>query len=212
MRRREFALHFAGASAAATGLLGGLPAQAATEGREYQRVNPPQPVAVPGKVEVMEFFGYWCPHCNALEPDLDAWAHKLPADVNFRRMPVAFRPADETLQRLYFALEALGWVEQAHRKVFAALHVRRMAIRGDADAVAFAKAQGLDETKLLDAMKSFSVVTKVRQAKKLAEDYKLDSVPTLFVQGRYKTSVADAGGPAAMFAVLDELIAKSRKG
>jgi thiol:disulfide interchange protein DsbA len=213
MRRRDLALHLVGASAAFSGLMGGSPARAAaTEGREYQLVRPPQPVAASGKIEVIEFFGYWCPHCNELEPSLEAWVAKLPADVNFRRMPVAFRPADETLQRLYFALEALGWVEKAHAKVFAAMHVQRMAIRNDDQAADFAKAQGLDAAKLVDTMKGFSVATKVRQANQAAQNYKLDAVPTLYVQGRYKTDVGSAGGPVGMFAVLDELIAKVRKG
>ncbi len=208
MRRRDLPLYLAGASAA----FGVLPVRAATEGREYERLSQAQPVAVPGKVEVIEFFGYWCPHCNALEPDLEAWARKLPADVNLRRMPVAFRPAEDVLQRLYFGIESLGWVDQLHRKVFSAVHVQRLPLRTDAEAADFAKSQGLDGAKLLDAMKSFSVATKVRQAKQLAENYKLNAVPSFFVQGRYRTSVADAGGPQRLFGVLDELIALARKG
>ncbi len=208
MRRRDLPLYLAGASAT----LAALPARAATEGRDYHRLPQAQPVAVPGKIEVIEFFGYWCPHCSALEPELEAWARKLPADVILRRMPVAFRPSEDVLQRLYFGIESLGWVDQLHRKVFGAVHVQRLPLRTDAEAAAFAKSQGLDDAKLLDAMKSFSVATKVRQAKQLAENYKLDAVPTLFVQGRYKTSVADAGGPARLFPVLDDLIALARKG
>jgi thiol-disulfide isomerase/thioredoxin len=80
MQRRHFSLALLAATSP-------LAARAATEGREYTRLQQPVPVAVPGKVEVMEFFGYWCPHCNALEPELEAWVRKLPADVNFRRMP-----------------------------------------------------------------------------------------------------------------------------
>jgi thiol:disulfide interchange protein DsbA len=205
MQRRHFSLALLAATAP-------LAARAATEGREYTRLQQAVPVAVPGKVEVMEFFGYWCPHCNALEPDLDGWVRKLPADVNFRRMPVAFRPADEALQKLYFAIESLGQVDSLHRKVFTAIHGQRMSLRTDAEIADWAKAAGADVPKLMDAMKSFTVATKVRQARTAAEAVRLDSVPTLVVQGRYVTSTAAAGGHPQLLAVLDELIAKARKG
>ena len=97
MNRREFATGSAGLILAATGLP--LWAQGSpVEGKDYQRVATPVPVA-PGKVEVVEFFGYWCPHCNAFEPALDAWAKKLAAaQVSFRRVPVAVNVAQEPLQ------------------------------------------------------------------------------------------------------------------
>ena len=123
MNRRQFTLQ---ALAAGAGLsLAGtraLAQGAGTEGREYTVLKEPVAVASSGKVEVIEFFGYWCPHCAAFEPTLDAWARKLPADVNFRRIPVAFSPAQEIYQRLYFALEALGAVNAVHGKVFTAIH------------------------------------------------------------------------------------------
>lgn len=209
MRRRDLPLYLAGTSLALTRL---PVAAAAVEGRDYTRLAQPVRVAVAGKVEVVEFFGYWCPHCSALEPDLEAWVSKLPADVNFRRIPVAFRAADDLLQKLYFALESLGWLNALHRKVFSAIHVQRQSFNNEADVVAFAKAQGVDSAKLVDALKSFGTATKARQAKQLAETYRIDSVPSLYVQGRYTTSVAAAGSQQQMLLVLDELIAKVRKG
>jgi thiol:disulfide interchange protein DsbA len=205
MQRRHFSLALLAATSP-------LAARAATEGREYTRLQQPVPVAVPGKVEVMEFFGYWCPHCNALEPELEAWVRKLPADVNFRRMPVAFRPADELLQKLYFAIESLGLVDSLHRKVFTAIHGQRVPLRTEAEIADWAKTTGTDVPKLMDALKSFTVGTRVRQAKSAAEAVRLDSVPTLVVQGRYVTSTAAAGGHPQLMAVLDELVARARKG
>ena len=211
MNRREFA-------AGTTGLLlagASLPLWAQggpVEGKDYQRVA--TPVAVPpGKVEVVEFFGYWCPHCNAFEPALDAWAKKLPAaQVSFRRVPVAFNAAQEPTQKLYFALETLDLVESLHRKVFNTLHVARQRLDKDADISAFLQANGADVAKVMDTMKSFSVATKVRQARQLAEGYKIEGVPTLGIQGRYMTSPSIAGSPARALAVADQLIALSRKG
>lgn len=211
MNRREFAFASIGTSLA--GLTGPLWAQGGppVEGTDYKRVA--QPVAVPdGKVDVVEFFGYWCPHCNAFEPALDAWVRKLPPQVTFRRMAIAFNAAQEPMQRLYFALESLGLVETLHRKVFAALHVAHQRLDKDADIAAWAQSAGADGAKILDAMKSFAVATKVRQARQLAEAYKIDGVPTLGIQGRYMTSPSIAGTQERALAVADALIAQSRKG
>lgn len=210
MNRREFAVGSAGTVLA--GLSLPLWAQGAPiEGKDYHSV--PQPVPVPaGKVEVVEFFGYWCPHCNAFEPQLDAWARKLPpAQVNFRRVAVAFNAAHEPLQRLYFALESLDLVEAMHRKVFTALHVQKIRLDNDAEIGAWIKANGADSTKVMDAMKSFSVATKTRQTRQLGADYKIEGVPTLGIQGRYTTSPSIAGTPERALAVADQLIAQSRK-
>ena len=211
MNRREFAAGTAGlllASAATPLWAQGEPA----EGRDYLRVATPVPVP-PGKVDVVEFFGYWCPHCNAFEPALDAWARKLPAaQVSFRRVPVAFNAAQEPLQKLYFALEALGLVDGLHRKVFNALHVAKQRLDKDSEISAWLQANGADAAKIMDSMKSFTVATKARQARQLAEGYKIEGVPTLGIQGRYMTSPSIAGTPERALAVADQLIAQSRKG
>lgn len=201
----------------AAGLLSGLslPSLAQggpVEGQDYKKLDKPLPVA-PGKVEVVEFFGYWCPHCNAFEPTLDAWQRKLPADqVAFRRIAISFRPNQEPLQRLYYGLEALGLVDTLHRKVFTAVHVEHRPFNNDADVLEWAKAQGADGAKIVDAMKSFGVATKVRLARQLAEGYGIDGVPTLGVQGRWRTAPSIAGTEARALAVTDALIAMARKG
>ena len=213
MKRREFALSTAAATCVLAGLAAPARAQggAPVEGKDYQRVA--QAVAVPeGKVDVVEFFGYWCPHCSAFEPLLDAWVHKLPAHVSFRRMPIAFNAAQEPAQRLYFALEALGLVETLHRKVFAAMHVQHQRLDKDSDILAWAQANGADGAKIVDAMKSFSVATKLRQSKQLAEAFRIEGVPTLGIAGRYMTSPSIAGTAERALVVADALITQLRKG
>lgn len=196
--------------------LAGLPMAALAqggpqEGRDYKRVETPVPVAE-GKLEVVEFFGYWCPHCNAFEPALEAWIKKLPATVTFRRIPVAFSPAQEPLQRLYYAIEAMGQIDTLHRRVFNALHVERKRLNTESDILDWAKTTGVDTTRLADTMKSFAVATKLRQSKQLADDYRIEGVPTLGIQGRFMTSPSMAGSPERALAVADVLIAQSRKG
>jgi len=211
MNRRD-SLQCLAAGLALASPAGALFAQGALqEGRDYKRVE--TPVAVPeGKVDVVEFFGYWCPHCNAFEPQLDAWAKKLPAaQVSFRRIPVAFNAAHEIYQRLFFALESLGLVDSLHRKVFAAVHLQHVSFIKDADVATWVTANGADGAKVADAMKSFSVASKLRQARALADGFHIDGVPTLGVQGRYMTSPSIAGGPDRALAVADALIAQHSK-
>lgn len=210
---RRHTLQCLGAGLALASPVGALLAQGALqEGRDYKRVE--SPVAVPeGKVDVIEFFGYWCPHCNAFEPALDAWARKLPpAQVSFRRIPVLFNAAHEPYQRLYYALESLGLVDSLHRKVFAAVHVDHKSFTKDSDVQAWAATVGADGAKIVEAMKSFSVATKLRQARALAEGFRIDGVPTLGIQGRFMTSPSIAGGPDRALAVADTLIAQVKKG
>jgi protein dithiol oxidoreductase (disulfide-forming) len=212
MNRREFSLQLM-AAAASTSLAAAAQAQsrAPIEGTHYVKLN--QPLSVPpGKIEVIEFFWYGCPHCHDFEPALDAWSKKLPDDVAFRRVPVAFREAYVPHQRIFYALEAMGLVASMHRKVFYAIHGERQRLDKPADIAAFMQKNGVDSTKFLEQYNSFTVQTKVRQASKLAADYKIDGVPAIGIQGRYYTSGALAGSPGGSLAVADYLIDRVRKG
>lgn len=211
MNRRDFPLHLAGL-AGLLSLSGPALAQGAPiEGKDFQRVSPPVPMAPTGKVEVVEFFWYGCPHCNALEPSLEAWVKRLPATVHFERVAATFSPMHTYHARIYYALELMGKVEAFHTKVFAAMHVQHQRLDKDADVAAFFTAQGLDGQKVVQTMKSFTVEGKLRQAKALAQGYKIDGVPTLGIQGRFTTSAAMTGSEPRLYATADMLIAQAAK-
>ena len=211
MNRRDFAFRMAlTASAAAAPAL--VQAQSApVEGKDYARLA--QPIAMPatGKVEVVEFFGYWCPHCHAFEPMLEAWAKKLPASVTFRRIPVAFSAPQEPYQRIFLALEAMGQLDAMHRKVFTAIHVQKQRLDKEADIVALMTANGIDGAKFTETFKSFTVASKAKQARQLAEAYRIDGVPTLGVHGRYFTSPSMTGDHEKALRVADFLIQRVAK-
>jgi protein dithiol oxidoreductase (disulfide-forming) len=213
MNRRDFAM--LQLALAATGLAShsGARAQGApVEGRDYARLA--QPIALPatGKVEVVEFFGYWCPHCHSFEPSLDVWVRKLPDSVAFRRVPVSFSAPQEPYQRIFFALEAMGQLETMHRKVFTAIHVQKMRLDKEADIVALMTANGLDGAKFSETFKSFTVASKAKQARQLADAYRIDGVPTLGIHGRFFTSPSLAGGHEQALKVADFLIQRVAKG
>ena len=216
MNRRDFSAQALLVGLGATGLsmADGAAAQnaAPAEGTQFTRIEPPVPPQIAGKLEVLEFFSYACPHCAAFEPALEAWSKKLPADVMFQRVPVPFLANAENFQRTYYALQTLGQIESVQRKVFTAVHVERTRLDKPAEIAALMAKNGIDAAKFLDVFNSFSVANSVSKAKKLSAAYRIDSVPALAVQGRFLTSPGVAGGSEGALAVADYLLQRVRKG
>jgi thiol:disulfide interchange protein DsbA len=215
MNRRDFSTALLASGAAASLLASaGARAEGATllEGRDYTKVEPPQPTSSPGKIEVLEFFSYACPHCSAFEPTLVAWARGLPGDVVLKRVPVPFLLNADNFAHTYYALETLGLVDKMQAKIFAAVHVDHLRLDKPEDIAAVVAKNGGDAAKFLAAFKSFSVATSVARSKKMTADYNVDGVPTLAVQGHFLTSPEKAGGAPQALGVVDALILRSRKG
>jgi thiol:disulfide interchange protein DsbA len=212
MKRRDFSL-----AATSLGLLPfASPSQAQAlvpkAGTDYAVLDKRVPVDAPaGKVEVIEFFWYSCPHCNAFEPQLEAWIRKLPAHVAFRRVPVAFQPSFQPQQRLYYALEAMGKVDEYQRKVFAAIHQQRQNLSGEQQIIDWAAANGLDKTKFTENFKSFTVASKIQRAKQLQEAYQVAGVPSMGIAGRWYTDGELARSMDRALQVTDFLVGEARK-
>jgi thiol:disulfide interchange protein DsbA len=181
------------------------------EGKDYTKVDTPQPTnAPPGKVEVLEFFSYACPHCSAFEPTLEAWEKQAPAEIAFRRVPVPFLMNADNFMQTYYALETIGAVKDAQLKIFRGIHIERQRLDTGDNIAAYLGKNGVDAAKFLAAFKSFSVATSVSRAKKMVADYKVDSVPTLVVAGRWMTSPGTAGSQERALQVVDQLAQKAR--
>ncbi len=225
MKRREFSL-LAGAATVATQALWPAVAVAQTQakptqagakaatpepmkvvaGTDYLVLDPRAPVEAPaGKIELVEFFWYSCPHCSVFEPELDAWLKKLPKDV-------AFRDDFVPQQRLYYALEAMGLVDKLHTKVFAAIHLERLDLSKAPAILEWVAKQGVDPVKFSEQFSSFSVSTKSSRAAQLQNAYKIDGVPALGVAGRFSTSGAMANGMSKALKVTESLLALVRSG
>jgi protein dithiol oxidoreductase (disulfide-forming) len=193
----------------------GAPSQgvgAPKEGRDFVRLGAPLAVPPGGKIDVIEFFWYGCPACNAFEPLLETWTKKLAVDVAFRRVHVAFAAMQETHAKMFFALEQMGTLETVHKKIFNHLHEQRKRLDKESDIAAFMGANGVDPAKFTDAYRSFGVSNKVRLAKQLVDGYKIDGVPSIGVHGRWFTGPALAGGAVQALAVTDYLVQVQRKG
>jgi len=192
-------------------------------GAEYTTLAAPQPTqAVGKKVEVVEFFAYHCPACNALEPTLNAWIKKQGDNIVVRRIHYPFQGPLDPEARLFLTLEAMGKLDEYHQRVFRAVHVERKRLLRDEDIIAWANSNGLNKATFMQAWNSFGVTTKLRRLAQQVQAYKVGGTPTIIIDGKYVTSpdlVADANridAPApvmqATTQVLDALVARAAAG
>ena len=214
MQRRQFSL--AAATAATSMALGtsSVWAQAAAfqEGKEYLRLSKPAATEAPaGKVEVVEFFWYSCPHCNAFEPAFAAWKQKPTDNELARRAIVALNASFVPQQKPYNALQAMDNFEAMHVKVFHAIHVERNKLAKDEDIFNWVAKQGVDVEKFKAAYNSFNVSSQVRKATQLQQAYDVEGVPSMGVAGRYYTDGPRAGSMQNVLRVVEHLVEVSRK-
>jgi thiol:disulfide interchange protein DsbA len=189
-------------------------------GVDYTTLAQPQPVQAAGKkVEVIEFFMYHCPVCNGLETGFEEWVKKQGDRIQVRRIHMPYTGANDPEAHLYLTLEALGRLDDMHAKVFNAVHQQRIRLNQDAAIIDWVAKNGIDRATFLNAWNSFGVQIKLRQLNKLIADYKVESVPTIVVDGRYVTSPSMAhdsiktNNPQEMFQatlqIADALVAKA---
>ena len=186
-------------------------AAAGASAQPFQQLNPPQPTQSGAKVEVIEFFWYGCPHCYTLEPSVQSWAKKAPADVVFKRVPAI--PSDSWADhaRLFYTLEAMGKLEEYHQKVFDAIHKSNVNLANKKIRDEWLQKNGIDPAKYAEMEKSFSVSTKMNRAKQMTYNYKVDSVPRVAVNGKYAVTMEGAGSVDRVFQIVDQLIGMARK-
>ncbi|MCF8151427.1 MAG: thiol:disulfide interchange protein DsbA/DsbL [Sulfuritalea sp.] len=180
-------------------------------GREYKPINPPLQTPK-GKIEVLEFFSYGCPHCSDFHPLVSDWAAKLPADVSFRRVPVSFnRPEWARLSKIFFALDATGNLAKLDTAVFLAIHEQRVAFKSDDVAISWAASKGADKKAFGDALTSFSMQSRVQRADKEAADARISGVPALAVDGKYLVNNEAVSNFEELLQLTDKIIAMARQ-
>ena len=217
MKRRDFSLA-AISAAAVTGLPMAVHAQGPSafkpvEGKDYLSLDKRVPTDVgTGKIEVLEFFWYSCPHCHSFEPQFAAWVKAAPKDIVVQRVPVRFRDDFEAQQRAYYVFESLNMVDAMHGKLFHAIHTERQQLNNAQALAAWANKNGLPEKKFLDTFNSFGVATKARRATQLQDAFKVQGVPALGIAGRFYTDGGLAQAMDRALQVADYLIGEVRRG
>ncbi len=211
MKRRDFSVTAAAiVTAPLTSLAQGKKPE---EGVEYLALDKRVPTEVAdGKIEVIEFFWYSCPHCNAFEPRFIAWLKAAPKDVVVKRVPVRFRDDFEPQQRAYYVFEALNMVDAMHGKLFHAIHTERQTLNTLSSLAAWADKNGLPAQKFTETYNSFGVVSKAKRATQLQEAFKVQGVPALGVAGRFYTDGSLAGSMERAVQTMDFLLAEVRRG
>jgi thiol:disulfide interchange protein DsbA len=184
----------------------GLPFAAGAQQIQYGELNPPQPVETQGKIEVIEFFWYGCPHCYSLEPYIESWLKKLPADVQFRRVPAVFNSRWAHDAAIFYTLEAMGVLDKLHRPLFDAIHKSNLRTDNEAALSEWLQKNGVDPKKFEATYKSFGVQSRTKRAIRLTSDFRIDGTPAMAVHGRYTVSASDT-----MLDTVNELVAAVRK-
>lgn len=217
MPTRTRSLTLAALCLAAAALGAGAPAAAQlAEGRDYRLLTPPRPTSSPGKIEVVEFFSYGCPHCARFSPLVSAWAAALPKDVAFKRVPVSFgRLPWMNLSRTYYSLEATGDLKKLDAALFRAIHDEQQSLFDEQAIADWVGQHGGDAGRFASAYVSFGVNNQTVQADQMAEDYRIEGVPSLVVNGRYVVvSPAESADEQHTFkellALTDKVIALAR--
>jgi thiol:disulfide interchange protein DsbA len=186
-------------------------------GRDYVVLATPQPVSSGDRIELLEFFWYGCPHCNALQPSLTAWLKRKPADVEFKRVPAVFQDSWVPLTKLYYTLDAMGLVDKLHHEVFAAIHEKRIRLQDPNVLFDWVAKQGVDRNKFAQTYNSFAVQSHTQRAKEITARYDIPGTPALVVDGKYLTApsrILKADHTIdydRYFRVLEEVIALARK-
>ena len=218
MKRRDFSMAAVSAAAVvalpvATHAQGPAPAKKPVEGTDYLALDKRVPTdGAAGKIELIEFFWYSCPHCNAFEPQFAAWVKAAPKDVVVQRVPVRFRDDFEAQQRAYYVFESLNLLDTLHGKLFHAIHVERQQLNTAQALAAWADKNGLPEKKFNETFNSFGVATKARRATQLQDAFKVQGVPALGVAGRFYTDGSLAKTMDRALQVAEHLVGEVRRG
>jgi len=182
-------------------------------GVDYQELSPAQATDTPGKIEVLEFFWYGCPHCYNFEPVLEPWVKKLPKDVQFRRVPAMFNEEYAQGARAFYALDAIGEEQRVHKALFEAVHTGSgLRVGNEAAITEWLGKQGVDTKKFAAAYRSFGVESKLNRAAQLTRAYKIDGVPSMAVNGKYVISASATNSRERLLEVTDNLIGRLRAG
>jgi protein dithiol oxidoreductase (disulfide-forming) len=194
------------------------------EGVNYTRMVPAQPTNVAaGQVEVLEFFWYACPHCYSLEPAVAAWLKTKPAYVSFSRVPVLWNEGHRSLARLFYTLDSMGKLNEAHSEVFKEIQVNgdpligadpNNAAAAERVQLSFIKKLGLSDADFEKEYHGFNVETAMQRADQLAQRYRVTGVPTFVVNGKYVTDITMAGGgdhSDRLMSLITDLAAQEHK-
>lgn len=211
MNKREFltaSIQIAGAASLSMAGTGRVLAQSALG---YEIITPALNTRDASKVEVLEYFWFGCPHCFAFEPHINHWAANRPDNIDFIREAPPLNPSWEPHSRAFYAAELMGVTDQFFEPMFNGIHVERKALRSPDQIARFAGELDIDKKMFRKTMDSFAVNTRMQQAMHMARASKVSAVPTVIINGKYRTGGSLAGSHKGMVDVIKQLTAQEQK-
>lgn len=170
----------------------------------FEMIDPPQNTSVSDKVEVLEYLWLGCPHCYALEPSMEEWQKTKPDYVEFVREAPPLNQSWENHSRGFYAAQLLGMEQEFVVAMFEAIHEKKKPMRDKKKIAALAATLGMDEAKFLSTMDSFTVEGKLKRATSMAIKSGISSVPSVIINGKYRTSSSIAGGHEGIVETINE--------
>ncbi|HKY02498.1 MAG TPA: thiol:disulfide interchange protein DsbA/DsbL [Burkholderiales bacterium] len=187
-----------------------LSALAFAEGPAFVELKSPIPTDSPGKIEVVEYFWYGCPHCYALEPHLQKWVTQAPSDVVFKRIPAPANEVWKAASRTFYALEAMGLQAKLHKPLFDAVQLEHLRLNNAQQLDDWLSRQNVDVQKYRAMENSFAVESKIKRASQFFDMSQANGVPTIVVDGRYVVEMANLRTPEAMMQTVNQLVERVR--
>ncbi|HFC8501468.1 TPA: thiol:disulfide interchange protein DsbA/DsbL [Neisseria oralis] len=184
-------------------------AQAAVEGKDYTVLPKPIPQQQADKIEVLEFFGYFCVHCYHLDPVLLNHSKAFAKDTYLRTEHVVWQPEMLGLARVAAAVDDSGLKRQANSAIFQAVYEQKINLADSATFKQWAQAQkSFDGKKLIAAYDSPASLNRAKKMEELTVAYRIGSTPTVIVGGKYQVKFGNDWN--AGMKTIDELVEKVR--
>ena len=184
-------------------------AMAADSSQKYVQISE-QAQTESDKIVIYEFFWYGCPHCYNIEPTINNIESNLDKDTILIKVPVALRDSWELHAKAYYALQQMKLDDNLHEKVFAEIHINSNRLDTKEKLANFIREEGYDADKFLNILDSFGTEIRVKKASRLANQYQIKSVPTLIINGKYKTSGSHVSSYEELYDVVQLLVDKER--
>ena len=191
----------------------GAAPRAVVEGTDYEVIEGGAPFApVKGKVEVVEVFGYTCPHCAHFQPEVSAWQRRNARQVSFVPLAAPFGGYWTPYAKAFYTAQGLGVMEKSHDAMFHALHTDgSLPLRNPSvDEIAgFYARYGVDPARFTAAYDSAATTARMEKADAFIRRSGVEGTPTLVVAGKYRVI---GRGFQDMLEIADALVARERGG
>ena len=184
------------------------------EGVHYFNISPEMQTDATGdKVEVLELMWLGCPHCYTLEPTMLEYKKNLPHYVEFTQVPAMLNPSWAADANTYYLAEVLDpkGEKDLILKIFQAIHEQKRQLRNPSAVNRFFVQLGYSEAQIQEAKTSMLYRTKLKRAQEIGAASQAQSVPTLIINGKYRTSPYAAGGEENLMKILDMLTRREKK-